>query len=88
MRANYAVSMQVYVKAGSVVYVTFQLYETMTIILSLKHLPELCPGPGCSSRDYTHSVNLTRCLFLSPVLNKGHMGFNFLQFYSHERFTC
>lgn len=79
-----------YVKAGSVVYVTFQLYETchMTIILSLKHLPELCPGPGCSSRDYTHSVNLTRWLFLSPVLNKGHMGFNFLQFYSHERFTC
>lgn len=60
----------------------------MTIILSLKHLPELCPGPGCSSRDYTHSVNLTRWLFLSPVLNKGHMGFNFLQFYSHERFTC
>lgn len=30
MRANYAVSMQVYVKAGSVVYVTFQLYETLS----------------------------------------------------------
>lgn len=40
------------------------------------------------TRLYTHSVNLTRWLFLSPVLNKGHMGFNFLQFYSHERFTC
>lgn len=30
MRANYAVSMQVYVKAWSVVYVTFQLYETLS----------------------------------------------------------